>query len=217
VQSLHHNHDWERGVEDALFRKSVSPCFQLAWRTLQNWFKGLPVLLFYSNLPELRDSFHRTNTNLIRIKLMLRAVNDFHRWIPGESLPQESPDDQCVYNLNWNNRSDEIVISFLLIKDHGLDLNTHCLCVFDAISNKIITLINLAKLEPKLVVNPNPYSMLQPPRYRDDEEDEVGVLQIDKCYEMEDGFLLDVGIQEGKFISCNGISLHIILLLFNNN
>jgi hypothetical protein len=148
---------------------------------------------------------------------MLRAVNDFHRWIPGQSLPQESPDDQCVYNLNWNNRSDEIVISFLLIKDHGLDLNTHCLCVFDAISNKIITLINLAKLEPKLVVNPNPYSMLQPPRYRDDEEDEVGVLQIDKCYEMEDGFLLDVGIQEGKFISCNGISLHIILLLFNNN
>ena len=149
----------------------------------------------------------------------MRKVNDYHRWIPGQPLPQESPNDHCVFNLNWNKRSDEFIISFLLIKDHGLDFKTHNLCVFDSASQKVIAFINLAKFEPKLVVNPNPYLMLQSPRIRDDEEDEVGALQIDKCYELEDGFLLDVGIQEGKFISCNGsyifscvLSYHLLLV-----
>ena len=62
VQSLHHNHDWERGAEETLFRKSVPPSFQLAWRTQQNWFKGLPVLLFYSNLPGFVIQFIEANT-----------------------------------------------------------------------------------------------------------------------------------------------------------
>ena len=204
LQPFRINHDWERGAEETLFRKSIPTSFQLAWRTQQAWLKGQQVLLFYSDRNDLRDSIHRgkLESDFIHVKLVIKS--DYQGYSPGQSLGQQSADEHHVFNLNWN-RSEKLIISFLLAKDHGLDLTKTYLIAVDP-SRKILFSIRLTDWEPKMVVNPNPFAAVtQPPCYDDEDAIGIGGLEVIRCFELEDAYLLDVGIQEGKFASSNGI------------
>lgn len=206
VQPVISHYDWTRGSTETLFKKSIPPSFQLAWRTYKDWMQGKPVLLFYSDSSLLRDSIvssSRTRswraTDIPHVQLVLKSSNS--DGFPDLSLPKDSPDDHCVFNLHWKSSS-EFTVSFLLAKDHGLDSTTH-LYVLDVPSRNILFSSKIEKLEPKEVVNPNLYSLQPFPI-----DDEGGIsdsgLQVVRCRESERIFLLDVGIPGVKLLDTKG-------------
>ena len=209
VKPVISHYDWTRGATETLFKKSIPPSFQLAWRTYKDWMQGKPVLLFYSDSSFLRDSIlirSRRATDVSHVQLVLKSISD--DCCPAQSLSKASSDDHCVFNLQWKNPN-EFILSFLLAKDHGLDSKTQ-LYIIGVPSRDILFTMNISNLQPKEIVNPNLYSLQPFPIDVEGGISDSG-LQVVRCRETEKVFFLDVGIPGVKQLDTKGIYLHFII------
>ena len=222
LQSLVKRCVWIEGAAESLFLSAVPTPLRLAWRTLHDWLKGVPVLIF-SRIDTKMQKFIYWFENFELLLMNQRDLlgpwepvrfEQFKSQIFHEYLGHTA---HCIDHLFWSSAKETFThvtsffhqkrptipnCSFLLTKDHGLDSK---LWFFYAKRNeagmKIIFFDLFQDFSSREVVNPDPLEMKP---LRSPAEAEQAALRVLRCLESADRYDIEIGLRKDSLQHIKG-------------
>ena len=206
IQSFFNRHNWVQGATDSIIEQHLPASFQLAWRTLQQWMNGKEVVLYCTNDENMRQAILSVKEKVLEfsvVRFVLKSVGTQNRYRPGQPVDEDFLSNiHAVFNLNWNEPND-LVFSFLLAKDYGLDVTTKLFVLnLSSSSSKILYSVSLRSqsMQKKVVINPNSQRLAIHPPTSNPSIPEYTI----RCQESEKEYKLDIFLRRIKIKSLKG-------------
>ena len=172
VESLVSSMCWKEADRVQLLQPRFDPHFELAWRTVLDWYGGLGVLQMtgtLSSIPEETESKH--------VRLVLARPDGRYYYVD---------DVVCVTDRDGVN----LAVTFLLPRDDSLDLESSLVHVEDVLSGAALTTCGpLSRFSARPKTSSSMASLRQHPR---EIPSDGGALLLESCREFEDRYELEI-------------------------
>ena len=204
-QSFFSRHNLTKFFIENYNQHCLPPNFQLAWKTIKQWMNGKEVLLYYTTDKKMLEAILKekdTELEISIVQFVLKSTDPNTHYRKGQVIDDNFfTGAQSIFNLRWNEPNNDLVISFLLSKDNGLDKKSTKLFVIEYRKKKILYSVYLRakSMQRQNITNPKPnqFPLVQPPYFPP--------FPI-RCHEDQAKYTLILDKQSIKFPNIQGIT-----------